>query len=203
MARESLERGEKVIVWSNFITSINKLGDYFRAAGHEPILIYGAVPRDPEKNPRFNRELLIDQFKTSNDHNVLIANPACLAESVSLHRQCHHAIYLDRTFNGGHYMQSLERIHRVGLDPNVHTRYDIIESENSIDQDIEIILDRKKRDMDAFFDSSELMVRNLDLGDGDQEDEDGEPIDPLEASDSEIDELRDILRRDNVDNREQ
>ena len=192
LARESLERGEKVIVWSNFITSINKLGDYFREAGHEPILIYGAVPRDPEKNPRFNRELLIDQFKTTHDHNVLIANPASLAESVSLHKECHHAIYLDRTFNGGHYMQSLERIHRVGLLPGTHTRYDIIESENCIDQDVEIILDRKKRDMDAFFDSSELMVRNLGLGDGDEEED---SIDPLEASGSEIDELHDILRR--------
>ena len=50
--------------------------------------------------------------------------------------------------------------------------------------------------MDAFFDSSELMVRNLDLGDGDQEDEEDDPIDPLEAPGDEIDELHDILRHD-------
>ena len=104
-----------------------------------------------------------DEFSDNDDVNVLIANPATLAESVSLHDVCHHAIYVDRTFNGGHYMQSLERIHRVGLDPRAVTTYDIIQSEveqgiPSIDQVIETSLERKKRDMDGFLNHADLGV---------------------------------------------
>jgi SNF2 family DNA or RNA helicase len=45
-----------------------------------------------------------------------------LSESVSLHinenkkRVCSHAIYLDRNYNAAQYVQSMDRIHRVGMD---------------------------------------------------------------------------------------
>ena len=161
LAQDTLQNGGKVIVWTNFTTSIKKLEKYFNSEGYKCVLIYGAIPKDEEENENFNRESEIEKFKTSNDYNVLIANPASLAESVSLHKQCHHAIYVDRTYNGGHYIQSLERIHRVGLDKNIETRYDIIESEDSIDQEIEYSLRLKKRNMDNFFNSSDLMVQDL------------------------------------------
>ena len=60
--------------------------------------IYGAVPADEEEDPLYNRSLLIDEFREDPNVNVLIANPATLAESVSLQRECHHAIYVDRMF---------------------------------------------------------------------------------------------------------
>jgi len=172
LAEDTLKKNGKVIVWTNFITSVKKLEKYFNEAGHNCVLIYGAIPRDNEENENFNRELEIQKFKTSNDYNVLIAIPASLAESVSLHKECHHAIYVDRTYNGGHYIQSLERIHRVGLDENAKTRYDIIESEDCIDQEIEYSLRLKKRNMDNFFNSSDLQIQDLDM-EQTVEDEDG------------------------------
>ena len=45
----------------------------------------------------------------------LIANPAAAGEGISLHRVCHDAVYLDRSYNATHYMQSVDRIHRLGL----------------------------------------------------------------------------------------
>ena len=80
------------------------------------------MPKDEEDDPSDNREIRIENFKTESDCNLLIANPASLAESVSLHKSCHNAIYLDRTYNGGHYMQSLERIHRIGIPPRNQNR---------------------------------------------------------------------------------
>ena len=44
---------------------------------------------------------------------VLVANPAAAAESISLHEHCNHALYLDRTYNAGQFLQSQDRIHRL------------------------------------------------------------------------------------------
>ena len=116
------------------------------------------MPADEEEDPQYNRSLLIDQFREDPNVNVLIANPATLAESVSLQRECHHAIYVDRTFNGGHYMQSLERIHRVGLEPGTTTKYDIIQSADSIDQVIHRRLGKRVRRMEEFLTHADLVV---------------------------------------------
>tara|TARA_Y100000590_G_scaffold27516_1_gene30863 strand:- start:3119 stop:5092 length:1974 start_codon:yes stop_codon:yes gene_type:complete len=172
LAKETLEKGGKVIVWTNFLISAKKLGDYFSEEGYKSVTITGAVPKDDDENGTYNRELLIENFKTDSEINVLIAIPASLAESVSLHKHCHHAIYVDRTYNGGHYMQSLKRIHRVET-PNVTTRYDIIESEDSIDQEIAVNLGIKKRDMDAFYNNAELHIQDL-RGAGDSSEESNE-----------------------------
>ena len=171
LAKETLEKGEKVIVWTNFLISQQKLSDYFLAEGYQSVKINGSIPKDDDENFEFNKEKEIEKFKNNSEFNVLIAIPASLAESVSLHKHCHHAIYVDRTYNGGHYMQSLKRIHRVET-PDVITRYDIIESENSIDQEIAVNLGIKKRDMEAFYNTSELYVQDLSAtGDSTESDE--------------------------------
>jgi SNF2 family DNA or RNA helicase len=63
----------------------------------------------------------------------MIANPAACGEGISLHKACHHAIYLDRTFNAAHYLQSVDRIHRLGLSQDEVTRIDILEAKDTID----------------------------------------------------------------------
>ncbi len=84
-------------------------------------------------------EKLISKFKNDTSTQVLIANPAACAESISLHTVCHAAIYLDRTFNCAHYLQSLDRIHRLGLKAEDSTTYYILVSANTID---EVVHDR-------------------------------------------------------------
>jgi len=156
LARETIQRNEKVIIWCSFINTIKKLKILFNEEGIQTRVVYGAIPQDDDEDEDDNRVKRIDEFREDPNVNVLIANPATLAESVSLHRECHHAIYLDRTFNGGHYMQSLERIHRVGLTKNIVTTYDIIQSELSIDQTIDDRIERKIRDMNRFLESADL-----------------------------------------------
>jgi len=156
LAQQTINNNGKVIIWCSFIHTINKLAKLFEKQNIHAIQIYGQIPKDDEEDESDNREKRLEKFKTNDDYNVLIANPASLAESVSLHHECHHAIYLDRTFNGGHYMQSLERIHRVGLDPNAVTRYDILQSAMSIDQVISDRLGLKKRRLEEFLNSADL-----------------------------------------------
>ena len=55
-------------------------------------------------------------------------------------------------------MQSLERIHRVGLAPETVTRYDVIQSELTIDQIIEERLRFKQENMNRFLESADLAI---------------------------------------------
>jgi len=155
------KKNSKVIVWCSFINSIKKLETML--VDYNPVSIYGAIPKDEEDDPHDNREIRIESFKTESSCNLLIANPASLAESVSLHKSCHNAIYLDRTYNGGHYMQSLERIHRIGIPEGTKTEYYILQSEDSIDLNIDARLEDKKNRMLEILNDTDLTELDYDL----------------------------------------
>lgn len=137
--------GLKTIVWSGFVRNLNMLSALLRDFG--PITIHGGVPTAMEsgEDSEGSREQLVDRFKHDQTCNVLVANPAACGESISLHMTCHHAIYVDRGFNAAHFLQSLERIHRLGLDPETLVTYDILLSEGTIDE----VIDRRLRDKTA------------------------------------------------------
>ena len=142
---ELINKNEKVIIWNSFIHNIKTLDK--QLSEYNPRIIYGDVPKDSDENKLFNREKMIREFKETNEYNILIANPSACAESISLHKICHHAIYLDRTFNCAHFMQSLDRIHRIGLGPNEQVHYYIFLAKNSIDEVINARLDEKHKRM--------------------------------------------------------
>jgi SNF2 family DNA or RNA helicase len=85
----------------------------------------------------------------------MVANPAAASEGVSLHRICHHALYLDRTFNAAHYLQSEDRIHRFGLTSGQDTIVEIIECMDTVDETVRSRLEFKIGQMaEALEDSS-------------------------------------------------
>ncbi|MEG0961185.1 MAG: hypothetical protein RSE60_08910, partial [Erysipelotrichaceae bacterium] len=69
------------------------------------------------------RDRIIDKFNFSNEVEIIVTNPATLAESVSLHRACHDAHYLEYNYNLYQYLQSRDRIHRLGLKEKQETNY--------------------------------------------------------------------------------
>ena len=136
---------DKIIVWTTFVHNIRMLANMFEE--YSPFLVYGAIPRDESEDIEFNREQQIREFKNTKNKALLIANPAACAESISLHRVCHNAIYLERTFNCGQYLQSLDRIHRIGLEPDEIVTYHILISGGTIDETIDRRLDEKEANM--------------------------------------------------------
>lgn len=133
IVRDLISTGEKVVLWTSFVLNIQMLQNLLKNV--ESYTIYGAIPRDEQENIEFNREQQINSFKQSQNPCVLIANPAACAESISLHRACRNAIYLDRTFNAGQYIQSLDRIHRIGTEATVN--YYLLIGRNTIDSTID------------------------------------------------------------------
>lgn len=130
-----MSKGEKVVIWTTFVHNIKMLKRFLRDA--EPFVVFGAVPRDESEDIEYNREQQIRQFKETKGSAVLLANPAACAESISLHRVCHHAVYLDRTFNCGQYMQSLDRLHRIGLERDEVVTYHLLIAQQTIDETID------------------------------------------------------------------
>jgi SNF2 family DNA or RNA helicase len=86
----------------------------------------------------------------------MIANPQAGGEGISLHRVCHYAIYLDRNFNAAHYLQSLDRIHRLGLNRSVETYVEILVAKDTIDEVLIKRLNLKTRLMGKVLDDPEL-----------------------------------------------
>jgi hypothetical protein len=126
------EAGRKTLVWTNFIANIEEISQRILSPYH-PAIVHGGVPSTSEGAPG-SREHELSRFRGNDDCMVLVANPAAMAEGVSLHHACHDAIYVDRTFNAGQYLQSLDRIHRLGLPPGTETRMTLLVSEGTIDE---------------------------------------------------------------------
>jgi SNF2 family DNA or RNA helicase len=154
------EKKEKVVVWTSFVHNIETLRNCL--ADLNPMIIHGGIPKDDKEDEEINRERIIRDFKTRDACKLLIVNPGACAESISLHKVCMHAIYVDRTFNGAHYMQSLDRIHRVGLEPNDHVHYWIFLSKNTIDEIIDSRLEEKQNRMLRILDE-DFSVLDLDV----------------------------------------
>lgn len=94
---------------------------------------------------------------------MLVTNPQTLAESVSLHKVCHDAVYFEYSYNLVHLLQSRDRIHRLGLDPGQHTRYHFLETRFhtvegavSLDRDIHDRLNQKEEVMLNAIENHEL-----------------------------------------------
>ncbi len=106
----------KCVVWCLFVDSIKLITKILQLKGYKAKAIYGSVSQD-------ERDRIIDKFNYSNEVEIIVTNPATLAESVSLHKACHSAHYLEYNYNLYQYLQSRDRIHRLGLKENEITNY--------------------------------------------------------------------------------
>lgn len=118
LASSLVEEGKPVIIWCVFKRSISNLESLLRKRGFMVDAIYGDVPLS-------DRHDILNRFKEGN-LQILIANPHTLAESVSLHTVCHDAIYFEYTYNLVHFLQSKDRINRLGLPEGQYTQYHIM-----------------------------------------------------------------------------
>jgi len=128
LAREILANDQtaRVVMWSMFKENVERLTGLLSEFG--ATYIHGDIPVGDPHNPN-TREGRIRAFHSENlKCRVLVANPAACAEGISLHRVCHHAIYVDRSYNAAHFLQSVDRIHRLGLSPETLTYVHVMES---------------------------------------------------------------------------
>lgn len=152
VVKHLIEKGEKVVIWTIFIKNIETLTAFLNDNGISCRALYGATPVASESMSEdeyeLTREGIVKEFHNPESaFKVIIANPFAVAESISLHKACHNAIYLERSFNCAHYLQSKDRIHRYGLPAGIVTNYYYILSENSVDETVHSRLALKEQRM--------------------------------------------------------
>ena len=176
LIKDITKDGGKVVVWAIFIKTIETLQSYLDSVGIKSRALYGATPvatdgmTEEDVNYELTREAIIKEFHNPNSQfKVIIANPFAVAESISLHKACHNAIYLERSFNCAHFVQSKDRIHRYGLSPDVVTNYYYLISQDTVDRTINDRLHDKEARMTAIIESAPIPLFNNLNDDGDED----------------------------------
>ncbi|MFF8865993.1 DEAD/DEAH box helicase [Streptomyces sp. NPDC015139] len=146
--------GRKTLVWTSFVRSITSLQALL--APFQPAAVHGGTP---------DRGAELRRFREDPECAVLISNPATLGEGISLHQVCHDAVYVDRDFQAGRFLQSLDRIHRLGLAPDTETRVTVLAAEGSVDDLVAMRLAEKLDFMGRILDDPEVQQ----LGDPEEE----------------------------------
>ncbi len=157
-ARKLASQGNKSVIWTIFTDTIHSFVSSL--ADLNPVYIHGGVSSGPSSDPE-SREGKIRRFHEDRSCYVLIANPATAGEGISLHKVCHDAIYADRSYVSTHYLQSIDRIHRLGLMQDQETHIHIYRSKappviGSIDMSVSRRLVSKIRNMQVLLDDPDL-----------------------------------------------
>lgn len=160
--------GEKVLVWTNFVRNIRALLRHL--SRYNPAVVHGGVPSQQAPSAdTVTREMEFNRFRHDPNCSVLLANPAACGEGVSLHHWCHHAVYLDRSFNASHFLQSQDRIHRLGLDKDTITTFTVLVSQGTIDETVDARLIEKVEALSTLMNDPGLVqvaLPNADVGEG-------------------------------------
>ena len=160
MNTEIFSKNGKVIIWTIFIQNSEQLQEYLKKENINSKLLIGRIPQE-------EREEIIEAFNNpkNKDFQVIIANPFAVSESISLHKGCHNAIYMERDYNCANFLQSKDRIHRVGLNENIQTNYYYIVSNDSIDTIINDKLDIKVKRMEKIIDEDIPLFKRINDSD--------------------------------------
>lgn len=175
-ARELAREGKKVLIWSSFRHNVEFIAASLQDLG--AVFIHGSVDAGDDDDDG-TREGRIKLFHDDPNVRVMVANPAAASEGVSLHTVCHHALYLDRTFNAAHFLQSMDRIHRLGLPRDQDTTIEIVECAKSVDETVNSRLAAKINAMALALNDTSLRIDPIPM--------DVQPADDDELLEGELD----------------
>ena len=103
LVNETVENGEKAIIWTSFRKNVRALRRRYKDLG--ALMLFGETPIEERNN-------VVVKFMSAPKNKILIANPAAAKEGLTL-TSANNAIYLDRNFKMDDYLQSQDRIHRI------------------------------------------------------------------------------------------
>lgn len=127
-----------VVIWTAFIDSATRVQQVLQKDGYRVGLLTGAIPYGERQN-------VVDQIQ-GGDLDILVAHPAVGKYSFSM-TAVRTAIYLERTFSGDDYFQSMYRIRRIGTMIRPHVVYLLSQQQNgkgTIDHIVHRVLSSKR-----------------------------------------------------------
>ena len=166
----------KVVLWCVFVGNLFQLHSMLAKHGIAARILYGGTPTDLDEDTADieTRESIIREFEThASSFRVVVANPFAVGESISLHRTCRNAIYVERNFNAAAFLQSKDRIHRYGLPRDARVNYYYLTARDTIDSTVHQRLLQKEATMMRILESRDIPLLNLNMdADSDREDVD-------------------------------
>ena len=146
LAENIIEQDKKVIIFTNFTNSLNKIADHF---GKQAVRLDGSTSKP-------QRQYAVDQFQENEKIKVFVGN--LKAAGVGLTLTAAEAVIMnDLSFVPSDHSQAEDRAYRYGQKSNVSIYYPIFE--NTIEGAIYDILNKKKNIFET------VMGDNIDRGD--------------------------------------
>lgn len=136
LAENILEQGKKVIIFTNFTDTLNKIADHF---GKQAVKLDGSTGKP-------QRQYAVDQFQENEKIKVFVGN--LLAAGVGITLTAAEAVIMnDLSFVPGHLLQAEDRAYRYGQKNSVSIYYPLFE--NSIEGIIYDMVNEKKQNIDT------------------------------------------------------
>ena len=104
------EQGEKLVVWTNYRDNVKELVQRYSSVG------VAGFSGDASTEERAER---IKAFQEGSELKLLVAIPAAGGVGITL-TAAQTAVYLEKTWNAEHWLQSVDRLHRIGQKGAVH-----------------------------------------------------------------------------------
>ncbi|MDD2942605.1 MAG: DEAD/DEAH box helicase [bacterium] len=98
------QRDEKMVIWTNYLGNVNELVERYSKYGSAAFS--GEVSRE-------QRAKTVEAFQRNKEPRILVAVPAAGGVGITL-TAAQTAVYVDKTWNAEHWLQSIDRIHRIG-----------------------------------------------------------------------------------------
>ncbi len=129
---EITESGDKVVVFSHFLKTLDLLESYVISEGLHYIRIDGSTT---------NRQALIDRFEKNDNVKVALCSLLAAGEGITL-TSANHVIHVDRWWNPAKEDQATDRVHRIGQNKTVFVHH--VLTEGTLEERILKILERKR-----------------------------------------------------------
>lgn len=139
---------KKVILWTNFVDNILLFKDRYKK--YEPRIIYGAI------KDKKDRQQAVDDFQEDDKVKLIICNPATGGVGYTMIKASL-SVFFDRSFSYTAWTQSIDRLHRIGLDHDVEIISLICR--DTIDEGVDSILSTKEN-LSDYLTNNDFSINN-------------------------------------------
>ena len=140
----ALEQGEKVILFTTFLNTLERFHKHF---GDQAVYVFGEVPAEARQNR-------VDQFQNDESVRLFIANMHVAGVGINL-TAGRQVVFNDLDWVPANHWQAEDRAYRIGQTGTVNVTYMI--ARGTVDEFVKTVLETKAALMDALVEGRLLM----------------------------------------------
>ena len=139
-----ISKGESVLVFTNFVSTLHYIKELFENHNHSPLSIHGGVSMNKRKE-------ILEIFEKSTQPSILLMTLKTGGVGLNL-TKANHVFHLEPWWNPAAENQGTDRVHRMGQTKHVHVVRFIMQ--NSIEEKIQNLKLKKSKSFDTLFSES-------------------------------------------------